>query len=309
MSSLGARPALPLLVMICLARTALAGDVIVEGSKFQGQGILAFPDGSCLVVAPLHICEDPEGEPCPQVKIYRKRMAAVETGTLHKFQKGWEFSVYALPSASPLCSPREFRFGSDVSKVLSRSSVGMLKRREPDGSRYQVTVEIQSYDDAYIVAVPLNHSQTVDEGFSGSALVVDGGSFVGIVLSVNDGTATIARLDHLKKVLSSIFDTNQADSQYQSRTVKQLHLGEERDLLAATVTIELLRSNPRSPSSQATLVVRDYATGRIDRTEITCTEREPCTARIPNLDFRIEISNVSGEAVDLVVDPSESSSP
>lgn len=296
------RMSLPCLVYIVIVSShTFAADVIVEGEEGGfGQGILAFGrDEGCLVLTPGHVCKR-AGRPCPSVRVYRLAGAPETAILLADAPSDWDFTVYALAQDSRLCHTLEFRFAADVPAALSRKTLGTLKKRESDGSRYQLAVEVQSITDSHIRVAPLNPARTIETGFSGADLVLDGGVFVGIVKSVEGGVASVSRIDYLEKFLRNYIGSGRADTPALPSVLARVELTEEHQV-SSGVTIELVRTSPQSRESKGYLTARSYISGKIDYEKAVCWEDKACVIRLHNIEIHLQISNVTERTADIEI--------
>ncbi|MFK7853624.1 MAG: hypothetical protein AB8B79_05900 [Granulosicoccus sp.] len=201
------------LVLFCasiVSGMALATDAYLElPDQSFGQGTLIKSGNECFIITPKHVLFDDDGFPrgSPVRVVYGDRSET--QADLHKAFDG-DLALLRLRSQPAFGCVRDPFETAGVSKILAGNTQAVLERKGFDGSSNFVHLLIVQ-SDAYgaIQTKPMLEGDTLQKGYSGSAILIDNVA-VGMLTNVVEGVGISMRSDLIMASLSTFLAAAQS---------------------------------------------------------------------------------------------------
>lgn len=265
------------LILLMGARPVSGGDVWVEASNV-GQGVVlgleSSQDVSCLVMVPKHVL----GEGDEEAKVYGEWSGA-RLARLRGL--GHLVAVFAVKDPDDRCQRlSRLSSGQQVERELRTQASAVLQSRERDGAHVSIPVSIVRWNQQEIQVRPVpGFGSRMGQGRSGSALVVSGNLFAGVLTEVRDAGdgleegIVISRqslirdleiaLPELQTASPSLIPCDELEDDLSNVEYQEARI--EVDIVSGQLTLELLTVWPTlrgdTPTKNARILVRDYTQG------------------------------------------------
>jgi hypothetical protein len=187
-------------IVLCNSLTAATtSDVFIRsGHDGQGRGFLVSRDKECFAIAPYHV-----SKLSPTITVIGDKARQSTAQEERHFSE--DIAILRVTDRTLCDSSSTFPIVSELSEIFNRSSEGIVRSKNEDGSWNTMPVYLKNIDDVTVTVSPKQQGAKLTQGDSGSLLSVEG-SPAAILLSIRkDGSGSTYRLDRVRELVSFFF--------------------------------------------------------------------------------------------------------
>jgi len=169
--------------------------VFVKAGDQKGRGFAVTRGADCYVITPKHVIKDP----VPFEVITHNKRASM--ATRQYMSKQWDIGVLKIEKSGSICGYDSYLTTNNLSAILEKWKLAVLKVPQVDGQTASMDVKIQSWDKDTVTFSAIGAKALLHEGLSGSVLYIDN-QFAGMLVSVDttSGRGTALRVERINSV-------------------------------------------------------------------------------------------------------------